>query len=69
MYICTTADLGPDFIAWAGVIHGRPVAVVTPRAHDDSTIAAQAAELLHRAGISCASCTTLCPVGLVRKEA
>lgn len=68
MYVCTTADLGPTFIAWAGVVDGRPVAVVTPLAQDDDTMAAQAAELLRRAGINCGTCTT-CPVGLAMKEA
>lgn len=68
MHVCTTADLGPHFIAWAGVVQGRPVAVVTPLAHDDNTIAAQARELLDRAGITCADCTT-CPVGLTIKGA
>jgi hypothetical protein len=68
MFLCTTADLGSDFVAWAGMVDGRPVAVVTPHAQNDGTVAAQAAELLRRTGISCGACTH-CPVGLAMKEA
>lgn len=68
MYVCTTADLGPDFIAWAGVIDERPVAVVTPRAKTDSTIAGQAAELLRRMEFPCSGCADSCPIGLSHGE-
>ena len=68
MFECTTADLGPDFIGWAGVVDGRAVAIMTPRALDDVIIGAQVAELLSRAGFDCSSCLE-CPLGLPTQEA
>lgn len=68
MFTCTTADLGPGFIGWAGVVDGREVALVTPRALDDVIIRAQVAELLRRAGFDCSSCSG-CPLGLPTQEA
>ena len=61
MHVCTSADLGPDFIAWTATIEGTPVALVTPAAADDDDVRAQVVDLLRQAGIDCGSCT-MCPI-------
>ncbi|MFJ6616635.1 hypothetical protein ACIQOW_03500 [Kitasatospora sp. NPDC091335] len=66
MHVCTTADLGPSFIAWAGAVHGTITALVTERAQHDDAAALQAIELLRRAGLDCGTCTS-CPLGLNRQ--
>ncbi|WBP89469.1 hypothetical protein [Kitasatospora cathayae] len=66
MHVCTTADLGPSFIAWAGVVNGSTTALITERANDDDETAEQAVELLRRLGIDCSTCTA-CPLGLNRR--
>ncbi|MFD4394715.1 hypothetical protein [Kitasatospora sp. NPDC058478] len=65
MHVCTSADLGPSFIAWAGVVNGTITALVTTRALDNDETAQQAADLLRRLGVSCGTCPE-CPLGLNR---
>lgn len=66
MHVCTSADLGPSFIAWAGVVNGTATALIAERAQDDDETADQAAELLRQLGFDCGTCTA-CPLGLNRR--
>lgn len=68
MHVCTSADLGPSFIAWAGVVNGSTTALVTSRAETDDEAAQQAVLLLRQVGVDCTSCTS-CPLGLMRVAA
>ena len=66
MHVCTTADLGPDFIAWAGVVHGESIALVSPTTLTNGPARQQALEILRRAGINCGICAT--PADVTRGE-
>jgi hypothetical protein len=67
MHVCTSADLGPLFYGWAGVVNGTTIALISVRAQTEPAVADAAAELLQRAGVDCGSCTlSVCPAGLTR---
>lgn len=68
MHVCTTADLGPDFIAWVGVVHGGQAAILSPRTLTEEPARRQALELLSAAGFDCAQCTTACPARQITGE-
>lgn len=65
MHVCTSADLGPNFVAWAGVVNGSTTALVTSRATSDDDLAQQAVALLRQFDVDCSTCTS-CPLGLMR---
>lgn len=68
MHVCTSADLGPSFIAWAGVVNGCTTALVTSHAEADDDLAQQAVAMLRQFDVDCASCTS-CPLNLKRVAA
>ena len=59
---CFTTDLGPHFYAWAGIIMGETVLVLSPQVRTDPTARRAALALLKRRGHAHNADTHNCPL-------
>ncbi len=62
MHELLTADLGPDFYGFHGLVTGRIVCVATPRVEHDAEARRIVRNLIRRQGGDCAACQA-CIIG------
>ena len=59
---CFTTDLGPSFYAWAGIILGETVIVLSPQVRTNPAARQAALVLLQRDGLDHSAVSHNCPL-------